>query len=386
MPDNSNLSKALDLTVAITQSLWQKTCVMPRLVDNRYESDLTPANKGEAIALYDVNALTAGDITPGAYPAANNTLNIAQRSLSLDYHKNVSFKITTKDLDSIHGGVAPRSLQSAINALSESVDSSIFSEVKKNAYQFVGTAGTTPYASNIDILSDASRMLTTAKAPKTERYHVLDEFAMGNARKLAQFREADKAGTMATLDSGEVAQAYGFGWYESNNVAQHTTTRSGNYSVDANATAGALTLVVDDSAGASPTALVVGDVFTIAGNTQQYTITSYTAATPTANECTIGIFPALAANVTDGAVMTVTASHRLNMVFHRDAIAFASRPYVNSPITTGVIQRTIPDPETGLILDLRIHDAWFESYWSISALWGCCVVPNKEGGIVRILG
>lgn len=386
MPDNSNLSKALDQTVAITQTLWRKTCVMPRLVDNRYDSALTPANKGEAVALYDIEPMVAGDITPGPYPVTNNTINPLQRSLALNYHQNVGFKVTAKDLDSIHQGVAPRSLQAAIHALAEAVDASIFAEVKKYAYQAVGTAGTTPYASSIDILSDASRMLTTAKAPKTERCHVLNEFAMGNARKLTQFREADKAGSQDTLNNGEVARAYGFDWYESNNVPIHTTTGTGTYAIDAAASTGATSIVLDDGAGAEGAVLVPGDVITIAGSTQQYVVVSYTANLPTANEGTVAIFPALDQDVADGDAVTLVSGHRLNLVFHRDSIAFASRPYVNSPITGSVMQRLIPDPETGLVLDLRIHDAWYQTNWSVSALWGCTVVPNKEGGIVRILG
>jgi hypothetical protein len=101
--------------------------------------------------------------------------------------------------------------------------------------------------------------------------------------------------------------------------------------------------VLDNAAGADlATAPVVGDVFTIAGNTQQYTVTSVTTGTP-ANATTVGISPALAADAADGAVVTFVASHVANLAFHREAFAFASRPMLDLETPGSIIQPLVDD-------------------------------------------
>jgi hypothetical protein len=313
----------------------------------------------------------------------NNTPAVVARDLTLDNFEGITFQISSTDLDSINAGIAPRSLQRALNGLAEKIDRSIYAAAANYAYQVVGTAGTTPFASSLDILNDAYRQLTTANTPTTERYFALDEFAFNNATKLTQFREADKFGGSSAFIENAVSRAVGYGWYTSNNVPLHTTTATGNYAIDAAALTGANAIVVDNAAGALPAALVVGDVISIAGSTQTYAVTSYTAGT---TDSTVGIFPALDQDVADGDVVTVTASHKLNLAFQSEAIAFASRPFNNTPLTPSVVQRTIPDPMTGLVLDLRVQDGYYLGYWTIAALWGTTVVAGKEGGIVRVLG
>lgn len=163
----------------------------------------------------------------------------------------------------------------------------------------------------------------------------------------------------------------------------HTTTKSGTYAVDAAGSIGDTTIAVDDGAGALPTAPTVGDVFTIAGSTQQYSLVSRIAG---ATEETWTIFPALDQAIADGDAITILDGHRLNLAFHRDAITFASRPNADRPVTDSVLYRLITDPLTGVVLDLRIQDYHRQTAWSIGCLWGVTVMPLKEGAIVRIMG
>lgn len=372
-----------NLTVPILDH-WSNTCVMPGLITNDYDPTLSPMHRGKSIDLFDIDDMSAVDVEEVIVPTTFSDVTTKNRQLSLDYWKEVRFQLTDRDWSNINMGVLPLSMEEAMTTLSEAIDASIYTEAKKYAYNFVGTAGTTPFGSDMTILSEAARRLSTGKAPKTNRYLALNEFAMQNARNLTQFREADKAGTQETLRTGEVGEAYGFMFAESNNVPFHTTTASGTYAIDTAGSAGNTTITIDNGAGALPTALVVGDVLSIVGSTQQYVVTSYTAGT---TDAVVGIFPELDQTIADGDSVTVAASHRLNLAFHRSSIAFASRKIAGNLDQTGGVQKeTIADPKTGIVLDFVHQSGWAVDVWGIRCLWGVVVPPLKEGGIVRILG
>ena len=379
----NTLSSSLDKLTGMTATTWRKTCVMPPLTDMRYDPDLSPKHKGESVTLIDVDDMAAQDVVPGYTPSNVQDVTNVTRDLKLTYYKEVTFRMTGKEISEVNAGIVPRAYQRAIEALAEAIDTTIFLEAAKYAYQAVGTPGTTPFASDITILNDAARMLKTGKTPTSDRFLVIDEFAEANALKTTQFREADKAGTDEYLRAGVVGQAAGFEWYSSNNVPTFTSTASGSYAIDAAGSTGDFTIVIDNAAGALPTALAIGEVFTIAGSTQTYTVTSYTAG---ATEATVGVYPKLDQDVADGDAITVAASHKLNLAFHRDSIACASRPNVDMPMTNAVEYRLIADPMTGMVLDLRVQDYHRLSSWSIGCLWGVVVVPKKEAGIVRVYG
>lgn len=194
----------LDQLTFTVPDAWRKMCAMPRYVNNDFDPALSEFNKGDTIETYDVNDMDPIDVTPGHFPSSYVDVVTTKRNLTLNYYKEIPFKITNKDLSSINAGVLPRTLIRAIDGLARTIDQSIYTEATKYAYQALGTAGTAPFASNINLLSQASTLLDNAKAPSMDRVLALDPYAMQNARQLTQFSEADKSGTQETLRTGEV--------------------------------------------------------------------------------------------------------------------------------------------------------------------------------------
>jgi hypothetical protein len=382
----NSFSDAIDSITADVQSHWRKRCVLPMLVDNRFDPQLKEMHKGAKLGLFDISDMSVQDVEQVIIPTTFSDVVTEGRDLSLDYWKEVRFKMTPKDYSDINAGVMPLSIKRSINALAEYIDQSIYNEAKKYAYQHVGTAGTTPFASSANVISEAKRRLTSGDAPLEDRYFAVDEFAMYNASNLGDFKDADKAGSNYTKLTGQVAYAWNFGWYESNNIPTHTTTASGTYAVDASGSIGATTITLDNGAGALPTAMVVGDVLSIAGSTQQYVVTSYTAGS---TDAAVGIFPALDQAIADGDAVTVAASHVLNLAFHQESIAMASRPLLNLSFSEGqnnLVREVVPDPMTGMVLEFIAMEGWAVNAYAVRCLWGVTVPPRKEGGIVRVMG
>jgi hypothetical protein len=108
--------------------------------------------------------------------------------------------------------------------------------------------------------------------------------------------------------SGKTATQVVVTWADYDSVAgsplqlRVITTAIGVHAINAVASLGAASIVVDNGSGAAAVVLVVGDQITIAGGTSVYTITSVTAGT---NEHTYGITPVLDDAKADADVVTV---------------------------------------------------------------------------------
>ena len=364
-------------------SVLRETCVLPNLVNNSYSSDA--AAQGSTIDINDLNDMTAFDVTPGATPASNIISDVAstKKQLVLNKFQAATFVMTDKEIKEVQEGTRPRAIEKAVKALANKINSEIFA-LYKEVYNVVGTAGVNPFGTSTLEAQQAARVLNSALAPMDERRMVLDPFGYANALGLSVLQKVNESGDSEALRDGTITRALGFDWYQDQQVPTHTLGAPSTAAIDANATAGAVSLVLDNASGADLATLpVVGDVFTIAGNTQQYVVTSVTADAPTANETTVGISPALAANVTDGAVVTFVASHTTNLAFHREAFAFASRPMMDLE-TPGSLIQPLVDDVSGLAMRFEIQREWKRTVFSIDCLYGVRAVRPQLA--VRIAG
>lgn len=352
-------------------SVLRENSVMPRLVNNQYGTNA--ASQGSKIEINDMDDLTVYPVTPGDAPASGVKSDISsiKREVELNQFEAVTFDLTDKEIQEIQNGTRPRALEKAVAAMATRIDTQILS-LYKYVSNFTGTAGTTPFASNTAVAQNASRILTTNKAAKQERRLVLDEFAYANALGLDVLQRLDASGSSEALRDAMVSRAVGFDWAEDINVNTHTVGMSGTYQVDAAGAINDTFVVLDNGAGALPTTPNVGDVFSIAGSTQAYAITSVSEG---ATETTVGIEPRLDQVIADGDVVTIeiTADHVANLAFHRDAFAFASRPMADID-TPGSIIQTLNDEVSGLSMRYEIQRLWKKTVFSIDMLYGFAAI------------
>lgn len=371
--------------IALVSDEWRKTVVMPNLATREDASRFgDPAQKGETVSITDLAPMVATDVVPGSYPTVFADITPLNRLLTLNYHKVVSLNLSFKDGAGVKDGVIAMAARRAVSGLKEAIDLSFYTELTKYAYQTVGAAGTTPFASNLDILKTASIYLDLAKAPRDgDRYIVLNPWAYNNASLNTTFVEADKGGEYSTIGTGALVEGLGFKWYNSNNVP-NLTSNSGTVATDGTGTAGTYTVTVDNGSDALSN-VIVGDNITFAGHTQEYAVTSISA---TATEQVLTIFPALAVNVADNVSVTRKATHVLNYAFHKSAIQFASRPLATtlSLEANGNPIQTFIEQETGIPLTIQYVPGFAEETWNLMCLWGVTVTPGKEAALIRVLG
>lgn len=361
-----------NLTPQILGSILEvlrEACVMPNLVNNSYSAEA--AAQGAVIDINDLDDMAAFDITPGNYPAAEvlSDVKAQQKNLTLNKFKAVTFNMTDKELKEVQEGTRPRAIEKAVKALANAINADIFS-LYKEVYQVVGAPGVTPFGTSTVEAQQASRVLTSALADNDERRMVLDPFGYANALGLNVLQKVNESGSSEALREAQITRALGFDWYQDQQVLTHTRTAPATARVKTTAAAGATTLIVEATGGGGDlaTAPAIGEVFTIAGQTQQYVVTAFTTNTPTGGT-TLTISPALVAEATAEAAVTFVASHVANLAFHREAFAFASRPLLDLEAPGSIIQ-PLTDPVSGLAMRFEIQRQWKRTIFSLDCLYG----------------
>lgn len=362
------------LTNVIPQLLAQgllklrATAVMPQLVNRAY--DQQPGTKGSTVDVPLPPTIAASDVTPGATPPSTSDIEPGVVTIALDKWKEAAFYMTDKDMLDAMNGVMPLSASSAIESLVTAVEGDIFSAIHTGGvYNYVGTAGTTPFASDTSAFRSARALLNAAKAPMGDRRVVLDVDADANLLGLAQFTDADKRGDTAGIIEGTIGRKFGSDWYMDQNVPLSTKTSAGTILIDQGDVAIGDTEVHLDGVTTVPT---VGEIFTVAGDTQTYTV--LTVGTLATADLDITFSPAAEVAWANDAAVTFKAQHRRNLHFHATGIAFASRPFADADPFALAKYEYLTDPISGLTLRLEVTREHKRTRFSYDIMYGVKVV------------
>ena len=355
----------------------RENAVTPRLVQNL--SDGIIGQKGQVITLPDSAALTVTNVTVGATPPAPTAVTIASKTLTLGSWVKVGFGVTDKELHEVayNEHFIPSEMEEAMRAMGNNVDSALLA-LYKGVANFSGTAGTTPFATNLNAFRDARALLNKDNAILNGRNVILDPDAEANAVVLEQFLAADRAGSNSAILNGEIGPKLGANWYMNQNVPTHTVgtwacAATCGTEIKTSVAVGVSTIVIQ---GTSVTTTIggtvlAGDVFYIEGHDQPYVVkTGGTVAAASNATLSIVISPPLRAGapaaklVTFYAAVTATnsdlsdvADPTVNLLFHPKAFGFASRPMASSASfmgSQGNYTSVVRDPLTGISMRMEV--------------------------------
>lgn len=353
----------------------RKATTMPRLVNRAYS--LTPGEKGDTVDVPLSAAITAQAVTPAN--TAPSTADIAPEKvqITLDKWYEAPFYLSDKDINAAMAGLVPMQVSEAVKALSEQVNSDLFAAYK-GVYGYVGTAGTTPFASDYTTATAARKALNEQLAPLGGRILVIDPDAEEKAINLSTFADAGFTGDPNVIIEGQIGRKLGFNWLMDQQVPTHTAgTASGTLVNQADHAAGDTVVATDTGTGT----FVVGDIFTVAGDTQTYTVTAAVADVSTGS---LAYSPPAATAWANNAAITRKASHVVNLAFHPEAFALATRPLLAPGEGLGNIIQSAVDPKTGLALRLEVSREHKRTRWSFDILYGCQLVRKELA--VRVAG
>ncbi len=363
----------------------RERAVMPRRVNRDFES--LAAEKGSVVNIPISAAISTRNVTPAVTQAANQDTTPTSVAVTLDQWKEATFQLSDKDFLEAQGGFMPRQSLEAIKSLANTIDSFILGKYT-GIYAAGGTAGTTPLGTDLLQVASCRALLNTGLAEADDRSVIMDVNAEANAIALGNFVQAEQAGTDETIQRGEIGKKLGMDWFLDQNTPTHTNGTSWTGTkwlmvATVSGTGGDTTLTVmnTDATGT----IAVGDLFTINADAQQYAMTAAVASVSASAVTVIAFTPSLAATYASGVALSVIAGHVVNLIFHRDAFVFASRPLSGSGIDSlGNEFSAATDPVSGISLRLEVSREYKQTTFAYDVLYGAGLV--RASLATRLLG
>lgn len=367
------LTTILPKILARSLLVLREQASMPRLVNSDW--GMEAAKKGKTIDVpISGGAQPVTDVVPSNTPPVPPSITPNQVQITLENWKETSFHLTDKEMGEIDKSAhfMPLAMQESVRAMANTINADLLNQYK-GIYGYTGTAGVTPFATDVLAATDARKKLHQQKAFPDNRRMVLDFDAEANALALSQFSDADKVGTPTVRIEGQLGRKYGFDTITNSMVPTHIagtavaiTVGTGGALLDATAVN-----LLDAGAGT----LVDGDIIDFAGDTQTYSVVgNYTLQA--AVDTLVSISPNLQIALAGGEVVTKRADHVVNLAFHRDAFAYAARPLEQSSadMQLGSLISSMTDDETGVSLRLEVSRQHRQVVWAMDMLWGSKLV------------
>lgn len=320
---------------------------MANRVYRGYEKE--PRSRGSVISIRVPGTFTAQDA-----PSAAQDIEADEVQIILDKWREVKFKLSDKEDTLYDPRIISEHLDQAAIELADDLDRTLCGLYRDIPwYEDVEAS-----AAITDILA-ARKILLDNKAPQNDLHMMIDTDMEADLLSLSAFAQHQGAGPQGvqTQMRGSLGVKYGFEIFVNQNVRSHQkgTASTGTLAIN-NATGynkGATQINLD--AATVTGTLVPGDSFVIAGHSQRYVVQNTVTASGNAFNG-VKIFPALAEDVTDDAVVTVSLdNHSACLAFHRQAFALAMAPLSDRAKNLGAQVATVTDPITGISLRSRVY-------------------------------
>ncbi|WP_455916174.1 P22 phage major capsid protein family protein [Pantoea agglomerans] len=319
----------------------------------------------QAIRIPISPASAAGDVVPGQIPPDDGDQAIGNTPFTISKSRMVPFRWSGEEQKGINSGPGYNNIRrDQISQAMRTLVNEIETDLGKLAYlssRASGTAGTTPFATNLSDTAQARKILSDNGAPLSDLQCVIDTTSGAALRTLAQLTKANEAGTTALRAQGTLLELHGFNIRESAGVATHTAGTGASYVTNGALAIGATVIPAQTGTGT----ILVGDVVTIGAF--KYVVTS----TLSGGSFTIGA-PGLRAAVATGATITVASNFTANFAFSRSAIVLATRaPALPEEGDMADDRIMITDPRTGMAFEVSMYKQYRRVRYEIAAAWGC---------------
>lgn len=384
---------ALTLT-AIAENIFRARDTVARELVGFIPSVLTNTDSDQVSTGGTVDSIVTSEptlntsISPSMTIPEGDAQELTVQQLSLDKAVSVQIPIT---------GENARKLEN-IGQYQESVDDMFAQGIRKAvnkieletglaldlaASRAIGTAGTTPFGSNFNLIAQNRQILADNGCPveDMERSMVIDTAAGTNLRNISGLWQDNTAGTDATLRRGALLDIHGFAMRESAQVASHTAGTGSGYLVDLTAgyAVGDTTIHVDTGTGT----ILAGDVIKFENHADLYVVKTGFAGDGDGDIVLQG--PGLRAAVENNETVTIQATHTANIGLHRSACEIAMRPPAEPPGGDAAVDRMIvADDRSPIVFQISLYKGYKKALYTIEAVYG--VKVWKPEFVAKLLG
>lgn len=306
--------------------ILENQLVAARLFHRGHTAEFTGAKKGDTISVRAPASFTAQEFSS---TISVQTATETSTSLQLEKHFDVTFAVTSRDWTLSLSDFSSQLLQPAVAAIAQSVDAYILGKYLEIPYYY-GTASDPP-----DTLADLAaidKTLNDQKVPTSGRIAIVNPAAKADMMAITQVAQAEQRGDGGTaLAEARMGRIMGIDWYMSQNIATHTAGTISDGSTKTAKVNSATVALGDKTVNIDNTTLtgtlVIGDVFTVAGDTQKYVVTANKTAANNAIS-SMAFMPGAKVAWADDTVITFApqANHVANIAGHPNGLTLAIVP------------------------------------------------------------
>jgi hypothetical protein len=357
----------------LTPDLYQALDVVSRelvgfIPSVTLDSGVERAAVGQTVRSFVTPASTAADITPGVTVPDDGDQTIGNQNMTISKSRAVRVRWNGEEQRGMNSGpgynpILRDQFAQAMRTLTNEMEADLAGLYATTSRAY-GTAGTTPFASDLSDTAQVRKILSDNGSPLSDLQMVIDTTAGAKMRTLTQLTKANEAADSSLLRQGVLLDVHGMAIRESAQNDAHTKGTGTGYLVNnASAAVGDTTIPVDTGSGT----ILAGDVITIAGDTNKYVVTTGVSG---AGNVVIAA-PGLKTAVADNAAVTVGDGFTANMAFSRSAIVLATRaPAIPSEGDQADDAMMITDPRSGLSFEVRLYKQYRQISYEVSAAWG----------------
>lgn len=368
----------LQTLVALGLNALRQHIVLAKIANRNYEGLISGRTKGSTVNIMIPPAVATRTVAPDVVPPAVTAVTPTVIPITLDQWEEAAFAMDDKALAQVDRGVIPATASEAIKALANRIDSFLWTLAHGAGgfYGYTGTAGVTPFATDLSEYLSAVALADDQLMPPDDRFMIVSTLAKANALGVRAVQDASWRGDPTAFRSGKIGEVLGAQWDYSQNVPRHIAGTWTNVGTTTGTNAAGQG-VVNLTGGTG--SILVGNIVTFAGDTQTYVVRAVTGTAPSTQ---ITVSPNLVTAKSASELVTVKASHRSNLLVHPLGIAFAMSPLVEETKLEGVpsFQEVAVDEESGLALRLEVTRQHRQYQWAFDALWGGAI-PRREFGV-----
>lgn len=351
-------------------------------------SDMTMARAavGQTVRSPVTPAATATDITPAVTPPNDGDHNIGSVAMTITKARRVPVrwngeeKLGLDNNGASYNVILRDQFAQAMRTLVNEVEADVAS-LHVKASRAYGTAGTTPFASDLSDTAQVRKILADNGAPMGDLQMVFDTSAGAKMRTLTQLTKANEANDATLLRRGVLLDVHGFALRESAQVKTHTKGTGASATTDNAGYAVGATVITLASAGTGT--IVAGDAITFAGDTNKYIVASGDADVSNGGTITLaapGLRQAIAASAT---AITVVNNSARNMGFARSAIVLATRaPALPEQGDSAVDRMIVQDPVSGLAFEISLYLQYRQIQYEVALAWGYEMVKPAHATVL----
>jgi hypothetical protein len=310
---------------------------------------------------------------------------IDNKTMTISKARSVQIPWTGEDMRHVNNGAGYETiygdqLSQAMRTLTNEIESDLSTAAYQGASRAIGTAGTTPFATNFDTVATARQIIVDNGGVTNDGRLalVMNSSAGTKMRNLASLNQVNTSGGSELLRQGVLLDLQGVSMRESAQVKAHTKGTGTSYVVNNAATeiVGQTVITLDGGSGT----VIAGDCVTFAGDANIYVVQTALAGGDLVLNAT-GLIEAAA----NDAAMTVGNDFAANVMFHQSALEVAMRaPAVAGGDDAAIDAMMVQDPHSGLVFEIRVYKGYRKQMIEVAATWG--VKAWKSENIALVLG